>query len=312
MQPDRKYIVFFGIYKGNGLLGILLSSIIIAIIIYKSLKVIKNKNIKNYSEFIEIILKDNLSKKRFLKESIINIVNVFLLISFYIMIAGFTVCLKQEFNIPMSIGFLIIISFLLITLKKDINGIIKANNILIPILILLFIILGNKKIDNMYINEVNIELSWIVKAILYSSYNSIVLIPILIDLKKHIKKEGIIAITVGVINFILSIIIYFLLNSENISNVEIPILYIAETLGNKAKIIYSLVILIAIYTSAISVGHGLLKNISKTQTEYKKKAFIICLSSIFICQIGFSNLINLMYPIFGSLGLIQIIFLLKT
>ena len=32
----------------------------------------------------------------------------------------------------------------------------------------------------------------------------------------------------------------------------------------------------------------------------------MCITSVFFSKIGFSNLINLLYPIFGMLGLIQI------
>lgn len=113
---------------------------------------------------------------------------------------------------------------------------------------------------------------------------------------------------------ILSVSIYLLMNtfSSEIKNIELPIVYIANTLGIFGKYIYGAVILIAIFTTAVSAGYGFLVNITKSRKTYLKLAGIICLVSIIVGQISFSNLISILYPIFGYLGIIQIIFLLMA
>ena len=98
--------------------------------------------------------------------------------------------------------------------------------------------------------------------------------------------------------------------SNEIRNVELPIVYIANTLGILGKYIYGIVILIAIFTTAVSTGYGFLMNVTKSRKKYLKLAGIICLTAIFIGQMGFASLINILYPMFGYLGIIQIIFLL--
>lgn len=111
---------------------------------------------------------------------------------------------------------------------------------------------------------------------------------------------------------ILSIIIYLLMNtfSESINNIEIPITYIASTLGIWAKYVYGIVVLIAIFTTAISSGYGFLNNVTTKRKSYIVLALVICIISIMIGQIGFSNLISILYPVFGYLGFVQIFFLL--
>ena len=110
----------------------------------------------------------------------------------------------------------------------------------------------------------------------------------------------------------LSIIIFLLMDTfiNEISNIEIPLVYIANSLGELFKYIYGAVILIAIFTTAIGSGYGFLSNITKKKRNYIVCAGAICLFSILIGQIGFSSLINLLYPIFGYLGIVQIIFLI--
>lgn len=98
--------------------------------------------------------------------------------------------------------------------------------------------------------------------------------------------------------------------SNEIRNVELPIVYIANTLGILGKYIYGIVILIAIFTTAVSTGYGFLMNVTKSRKKYLKLAGIICLTAIFIGRLGFASLINVLYPMFGYLGIIQIIFLL--
>ena len=68
----------------------------------------------------------------------------------------------------------------------------------------------------------------------------------------------------------------------------------------------------AIFTSTISIGNSLLKNITKKENQYYKILLLICISSIFISYIGFSNLVSLLYPIFGLLGIVQIFFIIKS
>lgn len=304
---------FFGIYGAKGLIGILISTLLMCAIIYKTLKIIKENNIKSYKELIKKIF-ERKCKNEILKNSIVAIVNIFLLISFYIMVAGFSMYFYQELGINKIYGAIFIVLLLLITFSKNIDGVIKINTLLIPFLIILFVVLGFKKIDTFELLRTDYNFKWLISGILYASYNSIVLIPILIDLKKHIASEKMISIISGILILILSSLIYFILysNINDIKGIEIPIVHIAGSMGMFSKIIYGIVVLIAIFTSAVSAGYGFLVNITKSKRSYVICSMVICLSAILISQMGFSNLINLMYPIFGVLGIIQIVFLLTT
>ena len=151
-----------------------------------------------------------------------------------------------------------------------------------------------------------------ITSILYASYNSILLIPVLISIKDYITKNKnikYIAIIVAIITTILLTIIYlFLVNVDvNIKELEMPAVYAINKIWPNIKNIYGMIILIAIFTTAISLGISFLKNVSKNQKHYNIIAILICLSSIVFSKIGFSNLVNLLYPILGVLGAIQIV-----
>lgn len=315
----QEIYTFFNKYGFNGFIGIFISIILMSYIIYKTFKIVLESNINNYEEFVKTIMPQKLKNNKILRLTINNIINIFLLICFNIMAAGFATYFAQELNISKWFGAIIIAFLSFITLSKNIDGVIKINTYLIPIIILLIGFLGINKIEFVSIvsNNYNNSLYWILSSILYASYNSITLIPILISLKDKInaKKQALIISTcVGIIMLTLSIIIFLLMNTfiNEIYKIEMPTVYIASTLGKGFQYIYGIVILIAIFTTAIGSSYGFLNNVTDKKKSYMICAGTISLASILIGQIGFSSLINFLYPIFGYLGIIQIIFLILS
>lgn len=317
LHQDKKFILFLIDMDLIGLIGIFISVLIMSYIIYKTLKIVIENDVNNYEEFVTNIMPYGIRENKILRFTINNIINIFLLISFNIMVAGFATYFMQELNISKLYGVILIAILTFITLSKDINGVVKINTYLIPVIILLISFLGINKIEFVQIAsaEKNSSMYWILSSVLYASYNSITLIPILIGLKNKINKNReplLITISVAIIMLILSIIIFLLMNTfiKEIKGVEIPIVYIANGLGVVAKYIYGLVILIAIFTTAIGSGYGFLSNVTNSRKKYMLYTLIMCVASILIGQLGFSNLISLLYPIFGYLGIVQIILLI--
>lgn len=310
MLHGKEIYLFFGIYGINGVVGIIISQVIIGLIVYKTLTIIQKNNIKNYGELVRKI-NNNTTTNEIIKI----IINTFLLLSFYIMVAGFSAYFVQELGIPNIIGTVIIIILCYIVFMGNIESIIKVNTILVPILIVFIMVLSIKNIDG-YSNingkmiETNIGKS-IYSAVIYSSYNSITLIPIIVTLKKHIKnKKQIIKIAIlcSIILGLLAIAVYGIILKVdiNINQVELPTVYVAGQSGAIYKYLYGLTIILAIFTSAISAGYSILENYVQRPKKYKKMAIAICISAIFVSKIGFSNLVNLLYPVFGLLGMVQI------
>ena len=304
----KEIYLFFFQYGFNGLIGIIISSIIFSYIIWKILKICEKQEIDKYEDFK-------------INSHIKHIMTIFLLTTFYIMVAGFAAFLFQEFNIPYFIGSIIISSICYLTFIRGVDGIVKVNTILIPILIIILIHIFIQNVDNEVIKNIFIEnknikegnlydsIKWLISCLEYVGYNSIIIIPILINLKN--KKDlynKISSILFGIIFAIMAIGIFMLLEkcTQSEINLEIPIIGIISKKGEIYKYILQIIIGIAIYTSAISAGYGFIQNTSINKEKNKKIIKAICISSIFISRIGFSYLVELLYPIFGLLGIIQI------
>ena len=307
------YLFFFS-YGIEGLLGVTISSIIMGIVIYKTFQIVKQYGSNTYKEFLEILIKKNGK----IKPIINNIINIFILITFFIMIAGFGAYFEQELGINRLIGSSLLAIITFIIFMTSVKGLVKANELLVPILITFLILIGVVNLKDLhwlelgnYITRTNTS-NFVVSAILYSSYNSILLIPVLLTLKNYIKdKKQIskIAIISTIIMILLSIIVFLLLVrvDVDISKLEMPAVYVVSNLFKIAKYAYGFIILGSIFTTAISLGMSFLQNVSKSKKSYTQIAIIMCITSVLISKIGFSNLVSSLYPIFGYLGLLQIL-----
>ena len=206
---------------------------------------------------------------------------------------------------------------------RNIESIAKINNIIVPILISIIILIGTINMLNLDINQIitNLEINnnfwWWIEAIIYSSYNLILVIPVLINLKKFLKnKKQIQKVSVisAIIICVIAILTFCLLLNSNIdfSKIEMPVVYVIKNKFNNFDIIYGIIILIAIFTTAISIGIGFLNNICKNEKYFPQIALIMCITSILVSRIGFAKLVQTLFPLFGYLGIIQIIFIARS
>lgn len=317
----QEIYTFFFCYGMEGLIGIFISSLIMGFVIYRTLNLIKQNNIKTYKDLLEIFIKPKQEEKFFNLKNVINIViNLFILITFFIMIAGFGAYFEQELGINRLVGSTLLAVICFIIFMTNVKGVVKASGMIVPILILFVGIVGIINLKDIhflelgnYLPKVN-DHKGILNAILYASYNSILFIPVLITLKnyltdkKQIKKIAI--ITTGIMIFLSSLIFSLLVKVDvDISNLEMPAVYVVSNMFEFLKVVYGFIILCSIFTTAISLGMSFLQNTSKNKKSYPQIAIIMCITSVAVSQIGFSNLINSLYPIFGYLGLIQLLML---
>lgn len=305
---------FFTIYSCNGLISILIFSVLLFLLIYKCLNIKTNLKINNYNEFIFYLEK---KYKFFNNKFFLFIINIFLASSFYIMIAALASLFDYQFNIAkfITIIWTIIICFF-IFYKKNINYIYIINSFLMPILILfiIFLCLFNINLNNINFSEINIAsniITAIFMGLLYFSYNSLLLIPIIFNLKITEKNNNFkIAIIFSLIIFLITFLMNLLLLSfyNLICNLELPILYITNSSFEIFSFIYFFVILSAIFTTMISSGYSFTCSFGKN--NFKNKLIIFLLFSFIFCIFSFSSLINFFYPIFGVMGFIQIFLIL--
>lgn len=216
----------------HGRTGIVISAIIIGIVIYKSLKIIKKYEINTYDELLKKIIVKKKNRSVDIEIVLNFIINIFLLITFFIMCAGFSAYFKQEFAISEIYTSIVISILSYIVLSKNSKGIFVVNSILMPLIIVILIILGVKSLGNTSkeITSFIDSAIWIPKAILYSSYNCITLTSMLIPMRKYIKEKKdflkISLISICIIILLANIIFIILMSiNTNIGKIELPAVY---------------------------------------------------------------------------------------
>ena len=328
---QEMYLFFFS-YGQKGIIGIFISSILMGFIINKTLLLVNKYQIRTYKEFLEIFIKPRKKERLLNLKDIINIViNSFILVTFCIMISGFGAYFEQQIGINKMIGSIILAVLSFIILMTSIKGVVKVNEILVPILVIFVTSIGIMnltEIDFINIKDYLIcsnQSNSVLSAILYCSYNSILLIPVLITLREYLtgrKQIKAISIIATLIVILLSIMIFLLLIrvDVDITKLEMPVVYVISNMSKILGGIYGFIILGSILTTAVSLGASFLQNITKEQyvlkgsektnkirKSYTQKVIIMCITAVIISKFGFSNLINVLYPIFVYLGLVQIL-----
>ena len=220
------------------------------------------------------------------------------------------------------LGSLLLTIICFFTFLGNMKNITKINSVVIPILIVFILYFGIRNLQFISIEQIGKNIlvkegfSWIFQSILYASYNLILLIPVLINLKNFVKSDKqiiTISIVSSIIISIISICVFLLLINVdvNFSTLDMPVVYVIKKRFPKVSSLYGLIILIAIFTTAISVGTGLLNNINIDKNKITKYAFFMCIISVIISNLGFSNLVKLLFPVIGYIGILQIVLILK-
>lgn len=289
--------VYFG---DTGLLGILLSTIIITIVI---LYIEKKKKIKHRNN----ILLDK-------------IITISLIMSFMIMIVGMTNFLNQEFNLNRLIATILYMQIINFTLKKDITKILKINNVLVWLIIICICIGLITNVENLWKTNIqkakneSYDLKHLIKPVAYASYNLLLIIPIIENEEKtkNNEKLKIKIIALFLIILVLLISVYFMINilDDKEKNLNIPlVIYYRKNIIMYCM--YIITILSAIYTSTISLGYNIAKKIKNefaiSKNAISKMLGIVGVSTIFL---NFSFCVKYLYSIFSIIGIIKIIILI--
>ncbi|WP_317366417.1 hypothetical protein [uncultured Tyzzerella sp.] len=305
----KELVSFFAQFGNMGILGFLISCLLLALTCMSILNMIYKTKVNTYSQFIH-----NIFGRYGVYIEWFNIALLFILFSAMLAGGGATLCNMFNINEMASIIIFCIITFIALIFGKD--AIININTILCPILILGGILIG----IYVYFNATpvfNNNIKPIISPFIYTSYNGITTISVLFAIRDIVKNKKIViysSILGGV--FIFSIGIFMLLpltkNYDYIYNSPLPLLKLIE---NKSiiKNIYAFTVLSAIFTTAVSNGVAL-------ETTFKEKyninglslKIILIVVGISFSLMGFSNIVNIVYPIFGAIGMFEILVIMLS
>jgi uncharacterized membrane protein YkvI/glyoxylase-like metal-dependent hydrolase (beta-lactamase superfamily II) len=229
---------------------------------------------------------------------------------------------NQQLGLPRALGGGIIIVMVILTVIGGFDRVSRAFRYMMPFLIGIILLLcvsvlftGTSTATEDQIFEPSpLAPTWWLAAVLYISYNILAVIPIVATAAVNAKSTrhaiwG--AALGGVFLTLLSLFILLVLRTDpTLSNtMEMPMLAFSANFSRPVNVIYTVVLLFAIYASATGNYYGFTTKLKHTPGKNLKIIFIALLGFAFGLM-GFKNVVAYMFPVEGFAGIVIILMLL--
>lgn len=313
----KEIISFFLDYGVMGFVGMFISGILFGFAAIGVMDVCFRKKIDNYNDYIEFIAGDKLSA---IMEGLLGL---FLFVLFSAMVSAFGSIFKEAFDFPLTYGIAGAGILCFICFLWGMEGIIKLNSYLAPIMIFGCIFIGVYT----YIFRMNPEdvamtakpsnINWWISGILYASYNVIVSATVLSSLRKRIKTRRSIYLAglfAGIMIFAIGLSLALTLNAHKplIESYDIPIYALAGMYSPFFEIIFLVVFVTSVFTCAATNGYAFVQWFSlRFRLNRTVFAFFATILACIGAYAGFSNFINVIYPIFGVVGFMELVLIMR-
>lgn len=315
-STGQEIMQFFSVWGKNSIKASIISLVIFAwfggIVMENGRKL----NLKTSSSVIPYYLGNHLGKY------VNYYTNFFLFAAFTIMIAGASATLNEYYGLSPLVGRIFMASISLFTVVLGVSKLIMILGIIGPIIICFSLAVGTisliYNVDGFHSAEMILETivvpsatdHWVKGGILYPAYNVIAVILFLTRIGASAKtsKETILGgILGGFFLMLAAIIINFALlaNIDSVFNKEVPILFLANKISPILGIIFCIVLLCGIYSSAVPMLWALCNSFSKEKTwKFYILAFIITVFAFCFSKFSFKKLVASIYPFTGYVGII--------
>lgn len=318
----QEVLQFFSRFGFAGLLGIILTTILFIIFGYIIMDLGNELNARSHLEIIRH------TSGKFLGTIIDLIVTFFLFGALTAMLAGTGALFSQQFNIPSISGNILMAILTALTVLTGINGVINSISYVVPFLltsvvgISVFAIFRTPP-DINTITPITGEQSglitnWLMAAILYTSYNTIISVAVLgpLGVKASNRKSIVYGAILGGLGLGIGSVMIYLALSGNIAEIaalEVPMTHIAGKISPAVQIIYAIILIAEVYTTAVGSLYGFTARIvDSDKSPIRSKTIIIgaTILAFFASLLGFSNLVKYLYPLVGYGGIVLLICLI--
>jgi uncharacterized membrane protein YkvI len=303
----QELLKFFANYGPWGALGVVMSGAIFAFAGWAIMEICHKKGF-SYKELVDFSMGRKLG-------GVVEVVSAFFMYVLYsTMMAGVGATLSQAHDVPFSVGVVCAAGVTFVAMMFDLDGLVAINSLLAPVLAIGGLLVGlfaflNRTAPTMALGRDN---AWIASAVIYASYNMVTSVPVLAALGKTIPSAktarggalfGGALMTVLGLFMIYPIYVYYFQATQ----AEVPLLAIAGNFSWLFEQFYLVILLCAIFTTAISNGFGIASWASESLgiSPVVAKA-AISISSCLFAHIGFSMFVSKVYPLFSAIGMLEL------
>ncbi|MBQ4518100.1 MAG: hypothetical protein II997_05915 [Clostridia bacterium] len=304
----QELLLFFVRFGNRGLVGCLLAGglfCLLGALILKRSYALPDKSCKQY---LQMVFPDRVST--FLHSAM----EVFLCISFCIMLSGAGAFFKERFSLSPLLGVFVMDLICLLVFLYDLKGLSLLNVLLTPVMLLgtVYVCVYTIFTDttSVWLPQVHPHGRFLPFALFYVGYNMLtataVLVPssALADSEKTAVRGGILG---GVCLTVMALLSCLALHFQhNVWQTSLPMLLLSQRAGRWTYGVYSAVLYMAMLTTAVSTGFSVVKSIEKTGIGKKTSALLVCMVALPLSFVEFSTLVRYCYVFFGVLGMVLV------
>lgn len=239
-----------------------------------------------------------------------------------IMVAGSGALFNQQFGVTPVIGYLVLTILIILTLTLNIHKIVTTLSVISPYAFALIIILALyswfisdtnfSELESIAKDQLSASPNWLLSAFLHVSFNVSVAFAMMAIIgsteedKKANKRGAILGgATLGIIALIVNVAVY--LNIDVLQNVEMPMLQLANELSPIIGTLMSIALLGMIFSTAVPCFYTFIARFVEVDTNnFKISGIIVGIAAFILGFIGFSGLVNTVYPLLGYVGFVLI------
>ncbi len=227
----------------------------------------------------------------------------------------------QQLGLPRALGGAVIIIMVVLTVIGGFDRVSRAFRFMMPVLIGIILLLcvsvlfagGMTESSDAVFAPSPLAPTWWLAAILYISYNILAVIPIVATAAVNAKstKHAVWGAALGgVFLTMLALVILLVLRTDPVlsNTMEMPMLAFSSKFSGVVNIIYTVVLLFAIYASATGNYYGFTTKLKPSSTK-NIKVILIAILGFGFGLIGFKNVIAYMFPLEGFAGILIIVLL---
>ena len=311
----QEVLQFFARFGMNGIYGLILTTLLFMVFGYIIMILGKELRAESHLEVIRY------SAGKIIGILIDMIIIFFLFGALTAMIAGSGALFEEQFGLSSVLGNIVMAVITALTVLTGISGVINSISYIVPFLLVSVIGISvysivqfppDIQITTAIVEESGLITNWALASFLYISYNTVLSVAVLGPLGDQARDKR--AILVGSILGGLglgigSIMIYLAMfgNMEQSAQMDVPMIYIAGMISPLIQIIYAVILIAEVYTTAVGSLFGFVARIVDVEEKPKTGRILILSVTIiafFASQFGFTNLVKYLYPVVGYGGIV--------
>lgn len=308
----QEVLQFFGFFGSRGLLGLALATALFAV--FGVLVGLAGNRVRATSH-VDVIRAVGGSA---IGPVIDAVVTFFLFGGFSAMAAGAGAVFAQQFGLNPLWGIALMVAASAATVLLGIEGVVTSISLVVPFLIAsvlgvsLFTLLKTPPVLSWFQPQRAPVPFWPVSAVAYVSYNLLLAVSVLAPMGARTSRDNLrLGITLGAAGLglgALAIDLAILTGVPRVARVEIPMILAAGRISPGVGLLYSVVLLAEIYTTAVGSLFGFsARLVDPGEERYVYVVIGASLVALVASQIGFSQLVSKLYSAVGYAGFLFLI-----